>query len=415
MKLLVISDIHAFTTEGPKGAKPSYVQVGDPSPSSIIKGLEDFLDQNPDMVPDVVVCPGDLGDKADQAAIEYAWAFLNRLAEKSRLKMLVATVGNHDIHSRLEGQEFDTKGILQVLRPPFPLSLDPITQECESADLNFWARNFYIVIRENIRFVVLNTSAFHGHGAVGEVPECEHGRISSHTLASLKRAIESSNRKIADDGEQPIELNMLVCHHHMYKDGTVSDTDASSMKGAHALEELLKDSKYGRWFVVHGHRHRARLFQTGGSSTGPFILSAASFSATKDGDYDNQSPNQCHLIEVDHKTMDQEGLYPCGSIRTLTWQTSVGWIGENAKSGGLPPLTYFGFRGSEDIIAKAIDAAITKDDVGVPWSDLIAANSQLRYLDYTQLENLSTTLQKRYGIKMFFEDSLPFQCIRKKS
>lgn len=120
MKILVVSDIHAFVRPRENGVKPSYVHTGDQSDMAPTVSFETLLRNETIPKPDIVVSPGDLGDQADSTSINFAWSFLNRLADLSSKKLLLASTGNHDIDSRYQDSEFDAKGALLNLRPSYP-------------------------------------------------------------------------------------------------------------------------------------------------------------------------------------------------------------------------------------------------------------------------------------------------------
>lgn len=399
MKLLVISDLHAYVDEQPDGLKPSYFKAGDGVSNSPTESFHQFMKENPALKPDIIICPGDMGDKANPIGINCAWDFLNKLNTSSS-SLLLTTAGNHDLDSRLKTSDFDPKGILQDLSPAFPAACQDASFEDGDADNYsrcFWADNFYVLTREQIRFVVLNSAAFHGYSSQDNATksEHEHGRISNLTLKKMQRFLKEDDKKY-DQDKKPI-LNILVCHHHLQKDGHIDDQDYSAMQGAHALITMLSDSDYGRWLVIHGHRHRANLFQVGGS-TGPFILSAASFAATKTKDYHNTSPNQAHLIDLDVEEMQRNKLFPSGVIKSFTWTAGTNrWLWKGGQSGGLPPETRFGFKGSIDEIAFQIDSLLA-DSIPVKWDKIVSDIPRLQYLHYQQITELQKTLKNSYSI-----------------
>ena len=181
--------------------------------------------------------------------------------------------------------------------------------------------------------------------------------------------------------------------------------------GAHGLLQLLSSSDFGRWLVIHGHRHRARLFQPGGV-TGPWVLSAASFSATRDHDYENRSPNQAHLIEIDLPGMDRLDLRPAGKIRSWTWTPPMGWLADRFEIGGLPPLTGFGFRGSIDHLAHQISDFIG-DHARRRWEEVCNALPLTAYVSEGQFVELRKVLKATRKVTVVVnEDGIPSECGR---
>lgn len=410
MKILVISDIHAYTKPRQEGYRPSLVRAGDTGDNSLTTRFLQLVRDGDVPKPDLVVTPGDLGDQADQSGLEFAWRFLRDLADLSTQNLLLGTAGNHDVDSRYHATDHDPKGMLLGLNPKFPVvaSQNTVNADVHMMQLKFWTYNSYIITIGEIRFVVLNSSAYHGMGR--ENSEFEHGRISAYTLGQLKRELEADDQRRASKGDPRCLLNVLLCHHHLGKDGLADDPDHSLMVNAHALVDMMSCADHGRWMVIHGHRHRARLFQTGGT-TGPFVLSAASFAATRDRDYDNTSPNQAHLVELDSEGMVTHDFYPAGQIRSWTWQSGMGWLSERFGEGGLPPLTGFGFRGSVDALARTISAHVTNPPC--KWSAICEKEPQAAYLDYTQFRDLRKILKLSFGVHVLIgEDGQPVECGR---
>ena len=196
MRILVISDVHAYSKIPSDGSKPSYVKAGDTGDRSPLHQFEELVRSGLIPKPDLVICPGDLGHQADQAGQAFAWEFLKRLAELSTRRLLIAATGNHDVDSRYQSDDFDAKGLLLDLRPSYPIVSDLTNKSSddEQAELTYWARNFCIVWIDGCRFVVLNSCAFHGVGKP-DAPEYDHGRISSRTLERLKLAIQADDRR----------------------------------------------------------------------------------------------------------------------------------------------------------------------------------------------------------------------------
>lgn len=408
MKILVLSDIHAFVAD-PKDSSyiPSRVQTG--TPDNVASTFEQLVSTDEFPKIDLIVCPGDLGDRANPTAIDYAWKFLQRLSDRLGKCPVISTAGNHDIDSRYQNNTFDAKGILNELDPLFPsYHLGDCLFHASDAErqLWFWAKNFYIYSKPDFRFVVLNSSAYHGAGK-NDAAEHEHGRVSDLTLRQIKLAIDLDNKKRDTDKVEKPKANIFICHHHVRKDGAINDADYSSMQGAHSLLELLSDSDYGRWLVIHGHRHRAKTYFADGS-TGPYVLSAASFASTLAKDLDNPSPNQCHVVDLEPLQMSKTALYPSGKIETWSHVKDLKrWVRDGGPTGGLPASMGFGFRGSLDSIAKEISNHYLQKNIGIDWSEIQNDENHFAYLDATQLMEIKKTLKNDYKLELQITDGRP--------
>ena len=185
MKALILSDIHAFTTPREGGAIPSYVKVGD-SDGADQQFLE-YLERN-SIELDLLICPGDLCDRADATSLKHAWDFLNNVKRITSCKCLMTTAGNHDMDSRDASNSFDPAGFLRSLKPTFPTQIDTdcaVIQDDFHRSLWFWARHYYIFSNDEIRCVVLNSAAYHGY----------HSANKSVTQPPAQRRGSSKNRQ----------------------------------------------------------------------------------------------------------------------------------------------------------------------------------------------------------------------------
>jgi 3',5'-cyclic AMP phosphodiesterase CpdA len=259
MRIAVASDIHAFDPAVEKTASPSHLNISEPSTSPMrhpMAGLKKLiLDSN--LKADMLVCPGDMTDKASTAALIYVWNELHNLKTLLGADRLIATAGNHDVDSRHQYNNFDAKGALQSLLPEFPGLTE---QECD----RYWARNFVLVEEETWRILILNSSAYHG-GGKDQAKEANQGRVSDRTISAIEAALSKSESR---------NLNILLCHHHLFRDNAIHEADYSEMDGADHLLRLFGSATYGQWVVVHGHKHHPKLQYGAGGIASPVIFGA---------------------------------------------------------------------------------------------------------------------------------------------
>jgi 3',5'-cyclic AMP phosphodiesterase CpdA len=403
MKLLVISDLHATNADATQGNGPSYVAFSSPrrnATSDPLVGLKHLLDVGKIPKPDVIICAGDLADKAESAAISGVWRELMALKNDHSIPFLVATCGNHDVDSRHKENKFDPKGFLRALSPSFPI---PTFGKSDNPHLNYWANNFSILETDTWRVLNINSSAYHGFGE-GTAPEREHGRISDYTLDDIECALDEISTNA------PGKTNICLFHHHLRDISSDTFDDNSIMKGANRLLDLLSRAKFGEWFVIHGHRHRSSIYYAGGNA-GPIVLSCASFSATRVTDVNNPCPNQFYVIDLDQELKSGFAKVK-GRIQSWNWTPGQGWQSELSIPSGLPISAGFGFRGDLRTIADNI-AAVVLPLGRATWDELHNRIDDLHFLIPTDLESLRGILDSRSDLVVSVDGSRIREIVRR--
>jgi len=394
---LVISDIHACTSDPTSADAPSYVSTQPAEMFAAVDPLDSMLEtvKASGLKVSCIICPGDMTDKGEPSGIQYVWKKLLDIATKLNASLVVATPGNHDLDSRFQYNDFDARGQAMLIQPTLPI-------DNRQLYLEFWAEHFTIFdAEEDVRFFLLNSSAYHGGGKRPE-EEREHGRVSRSTLIRLKRLLES--------GQYPKKvLNVMVCHHHPDAPSEIGAPDML-MEGGKALLELLNQSDVGPWMVFHGHRHRPRLFYAAGSGDGPIVLGAASFSAQINKDAQNKCPNQFHIVQFDLIGAKEIGVGIAGSVRSWNWLVGDGWHPAQSPT-GLPSRAGFGFRGQADLLMENILRAIPPGSF-VKWSELTSSVPQLAFILPGDMRKLIIALGKSNVRIAFGEGGIPFQVSR---
>jgi 3',5'-cyclic AMP phosphodiesterase CpdA len=378
LRVAVLSDLHAY--ESSTGAtEPSHLQIGareDIIEQHPISGLLDLIDKH-DLKADLLLCPGDLADKAHPASLKYAWQQVHAVGKKLGAKV-VATAGNHDVDSRFAHNDYDAKGVLQSLSPPFPCGDEART------DI-YWSRNFSLMSGTHYRLVLLNSSAYHGYQAKDKPPEYEHGRITKATLSAL-------DTQLAGSAEMPV--NIVLCHHHPAPLNEFGDGDNEFMLNGDRLVDLLGTGKYGDWMIIHGHRHIPKLVYAQGNSSSPVIFSAGSLSATLFPRSRGRASNQFYIVEFATVDTAVNVTLP-GRILVWDWTYGIGWSHAGTDS-GLPALCGFGYRGSVSILAGRIDSLLIRDAVSwVDWKTLSAEIPELDFLTPGDMDRLRLELTRR--------------------
>ena len=233
VRVVVLSDLHAFSPVA-GGPTPSHLSTATPENNRQhpLVGFASLLRDN-DITANAVLCCGDLGDRAEVAAIAYAWKYLPIIQGAVGAPLLAATTGNHDVDSRLHTTGFDPRAALRDLVPPFPVPDGDLSRR-------YWADDYVICEQPDLRVLVLNSSAY--HGVAGEQ---DHGRVAARTIDNIRTEL---------DDVIPKRVNLLMCHHHPHKYGDVETADYSDMIGSYLLTNLLGSGRSAAWMIAHRHR-----------------------------------------------------------------------------------------------------------------------------------------------------------------
>jgi 3',5'-cyclic AMP phosphodiesterase CpdA len=384
LKLLIVSDLHIQ----PKLKKnTTYVQINDTSSinplKSIIKTLSDER-----IKPDIVVCPGDIGDKADPDALKYGWQKLVQLTQKVKAGKLIATAGNHDIDSRFANSKWDPLENVKALRPYFPVN-------SQSKHHQYWSKHFVVLDGESARFVILNSCAYHSYSG----KETDHGRIAPATLSAIRDDL------IKLQSRHPKEINILLCHHHPTLIPYLCIEDYNQLRLGENLLSLLGSGEIGQWFVIHGHIHMPNIMYAQGGMTSATVLSAGSFSAHLWAELQGRARNQFYYVEL-----ESQGFGPLyGKGRAWDWTPAIGWTAATPES-GLPSTFGFGARLNIGDLAKRLSRHIKPI---MEWKDFVKLDANIERLLPQDLTTLLKELQ-RLGIN-HDHDGINYRQVGKKS
>lgn len=387
LRIAVLSDLHVFEGSSDSPKAPSYIGTHDPQnvpEKHPFAGLWSLIDRER-LTADLVVCPGDMTDRANPGSLQFAWGQLQILKERLGASHLLVTNGNHDLDSRFAHSDFDAKGALQALVPMFPGLGEA---ECD----RYWARNFVVTEAAGARVVLLNSAAFHGYGK-DQAAEFERGRISEATLLALRNALQGPSGPV----------NILVCHHHPMRFNAIDEKDYSEMLGGDGLLSLLGSGEFGQWLVIHGHKHFPALTYAPGTVGSPVILSAGSFSVALHQRLAHRASNQFYLVELATEDYDVLSLDIAGTVRAWDWINMVGWQAAGPRS-GLPHRSGFGWR--ESITGLSLGIADHTPATGevITREALYAAMPRLKYVLPDDLQTALRRLEAVHGIATTVND-----------
>lgn len=396
ISLLIVSDIHAAANDLKNDDAVSWYSTlpeYDQPDRNPFRSIPDLLKQE-NLGVDLLLCPGDLADCAEPTAQDKAWRSLESLRERIGARRLVATVGNHDVDSRAKFSNFDPKTTLQSLNPVFPGLDEP---ECDF----FWSRNFAIFNEGEVRFLVLNSAAFHGiHSGDPDKLDKEylHGRVSDRTIEAINAKLQGVQFK----------LNVLLMHHHIYKNDHITSADYSQMVNGASLVRKLVEITGTPWLIIHGHQHYPDLFYASGDSRSPVVLSAGSMSRRLTGPLQQRALNQIYHVELPFNEYGSLGWNPCGLIRSWHWIDKIGWKRTNfsiPESAMIPFGAGFGCRKYPETWAQEICTELkSSGETRVEWKWMINRLPALQYVLPADLRMILTSLKDKHSIKNLKND-----------
>jgi Calcineurin-like phosphoesterase len=385
--IAIASDLHAVSGRATSLGR-SHLNASDSEEfpgRQPVAGLLKLIDENK-LGANVLISPGDLGDRADPDGIKYAWNALHRIGSRLNAALVIATTGNHDVDSRRIYNEYDAVEVLKGLNPPYPFA-------DESLNGQYWMNYFGTCEQEHYRLVVLNSSAFHG----GNEKEAERGRVSPATIANLEKYLQSA---------PPKHLGILICHHHPQQHAELSLGEYDWMREGQQLLDLLGDGRFGSWLVIHGHKHHPKLTYAAGGSASPVVFSAGSISAVLYPELGTAARNQFYMLTLKLGEIRRHGM--AGQGQAWDWATSRGWLPASEGS-GLPASFGFGCRQDYGSLCEAISAQMTSKSVA-PWDSVVANRPQLQFLLPGDLTALNRQLQKHHQLEILFDKhNTPFQ------
>lgn len=385
LKIAVLTDLHAFPGKQDDRA-PSWIALGEDqgnARSNPFAGLNSLISTH-GLEADLVVCCGDMGDKASPEGQQYVWREVTALKSALKAQMAVGTAGNHDLDSRFQYTQYDARGQIQSLDPPFPIS-------DEMKWMEYWSKNFTKFDVDGARIVLLNTAAYHGYTKADGNPEYHHGRVSDRTIDKLV-----SSLKI--EGER--STNILICHHHPFKNDMINIADYSQMENGDRLINELVGSRTGPWLIVHGHKHMPRVFYGPGGNSAPAVFSAGSFSAKLYPEYADLARNEFYIIEIQVPAVLGAATSVKGRIKTWQWSYGNGWVKPRAGQ-GLGPSAAFGARAEVGEIASEVAQKLLETHKGqsVDWREVIKIKPNIEFLIPEDLNLLLHLLEKTYSVR----------------
>lgn len=347
MKVAIISDLHCKhrSSEGATQSTLLYSDDIDGSPlTNPIKALKKLLIDK-EIKCDLVLCPGDIADKADPQGLSTGWTYLENIQTTTGSSLLLATVGNHDVNVKCADGE-DPSGSLKNFEQNYPVP------DKDGIRTKYWQDDFCLVKHDKTLILVFNSCHSHRNSA--------SSRTSHITIDQLDKIKSALNEINVDEFDYKIAL----CHHHPINHGNLSNPDVDLISNGDDFIKLLESYRFQ--VVIHGHKHEPKLSYKDSVA----IFCAGSLSSTQNV-YDLRIENTFHIMEIlPGKAM--------GTIETWVLIPRKGWI---QKTGTYFP-TFTGFGTRVDTKELALKSVNWLKDQGQELALFDTLRMQIPELDY---------------------------------
>jgi predicted phosphodiesterase len=347
MKVAIISDLHCkhSSNEGSVKSTLLYSDDVDGSPlTNPIKALKNLLITEK-IKCDIVVCPGDIADKADPQGLSTGWSYLESVQRATNAGLLVATVGNHDVNVKCADNEDPNKTLKNLdLNYPIPSSIGLTTQ--------YWQDHFCLIQHERTLILLFNSCHSHRNSSSSRT-----ARIDLEHLTKMENALKNIN-------QEDFDYRIALCHHHPINHGNLSNPDSDLISNGDDFVKLMESFKFQ--IVIHGHKHEPKLSYKDSIP----IFCSGSLSSTQNV-YDLRIENTFHVLELSPGN-------PMGRIETWVLIPRKGWIKKPGTY--FPCYTGFGFRSSiDDLASRCIQ---WMKDKGTELAKFDSLKSDIPELDY---------------------------------
>jgi 3',5'-cyclic AMP phosphodiesterase CpdA len=369
LRIAVASDLH-FVSENNvnDGDYHSWLSFqADKSFNNLFwKNLLEKIDAD-NITADILVCPGDITTHAEPIALKFAWEKLLELAKALDCKLLATATGNHDVKSRPSelnnvirdlNQNDNLLENLKLLDPPYPFVDLNDTTQAHSNRVHYFGTDYLLYETDNYRVLIINSCSSHS----ADQKEYERGSVSESTMNWIKLDLQRINNKR--------KLGILICHHHPIQHSEHNLGSYDFMRGGTELLDMLNSN--GRWIVIHGHKHHAKLNYYSSGSKKAVVFAAGTLSAHKHtlgADF----TNQFYVLNVN---TEKERGTPVGNVDVYSWQGSK-WANSRRTCDGIYTGVGFGEPGCLDTIAENISRNV-KGPVSVPWNVIVEKVPKLK-------------------------------------
>lgn len=383
LTVAIVSDLHCHSRSADAGQE-SFLVVGQPRMPAgrhPIQALADLVTTQ-QWKADIVLCPGDVTNKACQAGLSQGVDYLFELERALQSSQLVCTLGNHDVQSRRKrGCSTDTMKFARTVHPDFPLLPHMADQ--------YWAKGFaFVEVDSRALVVVLNTVIDHN-----DEKSAMRGSFADDRLDALDRALTQSFMH----GSFP--LRMAVLHHHPLLHSYINYTSEDVLANGDQLLDVL--AKHRVDILVHGHKHQPRIRRHSSQGRSMIVFAAGSFSAFL-RELAATTRNVFHLLAIRKRSYDSDFV---ATLTTWEYNHGYGWNPSGRKSAALPHV--ISFSGTE-VSASPVnirDFVLSHTPAKVTAAELLEKFPEVGLMLPDESEALGRSLEAEHSIRFVHDEN----------
>lgn len=365
MKICIISDLHCKYQHDIMAPSDSFLFSNMPRKPIFqhpVVAMLKAIEQDESIKSDILLCLGDLGDKANEQGIISAWSFIEEISQKLESKVKIGIPGNHDINSRSQDGK-DVFTFIKNFHENYPTANSALNDK-------LWSKGYCIVIHENILILLLNT--VHDHS---DAEKAKSSQIKVETLEEIRNDISEI--------KSTITKKICILHHHPIKHSNINNyRDSDSLEKGDDLIDILATLNFD--IIIHGHKHQPRIVEYNGVT----IFGTGSFSsfANLQGTGFN---TMFHVVDlVDGKNF--------GKIYSWEFNIKDGW--KKAYNTNFPYQIGFGANIDESAVASLINDKVQEAGGPIFYKSILEIQPELEYLTPAKLIQIGEILKHKYKI-----------------
>jgi len=364
LTIAIMSDLHCrYGGEGTLDDVGTYLitdLIGVPESRHPIKSLKSVIN-NESLKADILLCPGDITDKANKQGLVSGWAYVNEIKVALGNPKTAATVGNHDIDSYNLNKSATPDDLLKKLSDSYPT---------ENTDLNnsFWSKNYCIIEQNEFALLIINSS--YSQTDKEKAKKCE---ISTSMLEEIEQDIKRISQK----------PKICLLHHHPIHHSNIDYADSDFVERGDKLLSVLSINGFS--IVIHGHKHDPRIVIHDEMA----VFACGSFSSLMNLK-DVGAENTFHLVRLSLTKRK-------GKIESWVFGPAYGWSKKHDTH--FPCYTGFGSEMSTDAIATRCNEIFNQKGAPVRYDEIISMVPDIEYLTPTQQKDLARILNTNYSLQ----------------